>query len=89
MRDRAIKEWQDKAGLQPPKPAICQLWQQLQNQCFVAIKVAELEMSGIRDGDGCWSGSDVLDHVWNDLRTTIERLRAAYYAEDSARSDRE
>jgi len=46
-------------------------------------------MSGIRDDDGYWSGSDVLDHVWNDLRKTIERLRIAYSAEDSARSDRE
>jgi hypothetical protein len=46
----------------------------MSDAAFALIKVIELEQSGIRDGDGSWSGSDVLGGTMRDLVGLIERL---------------
>jgi len=76
-----IEAWQKNAGLHVPSPTICALWTKLQDACFEAIKIAELEKSGIRDGDSFWHGSDVIGATLSDLQDICARLRAAYDAE--------
>jgi hypothetical protein len=46
----------------------------MSNTAFELIRVIELERSGIRDGDGCWSGSDPLGGTMNDLRELLRQL---------------
>ena len=73
--DLKIQAWQEQAGIEPATGKLHDLWCELQDRCFEAIKVAELEKSGIRDGDGHWYGSDVVDHTLFDLYDTIRKLR--------------
>jgi hypothetical protein len=37
------------------------------------IKIIELEISGIRDGDGYWHGSDPLWHTVHDITEAFKR----------------
>ena len=43
--------------------------------CFELIKIIELEISGIRDGDGYWHGSDVIGGLEADLCRAIGHLK--------------
>jgi hypothetical protein len=79
--EMAIKEWQKNAGLHVPSPAIHELWCELQQTAFAAIKIAELEKSGIRDGDSGWHGGDVIGGTLQNLQDVCARLWAAYDAE--------
>src|SRR5437763_1066080 len=79
--EMAIEAWRKKAGLNAPPPAICKLWNKLQDKAVETIKIAELEKSGIRDGAGYWIGSDALRAIWNELRSAISELESAYKAE--------
>ena len=56
----------------------CELWNRLQDACVKAIKLAELEKSGVRDGDGCWVGGDVLGDLFTGLPAVVSRLEEAY-----------
>jgi hypothetical protein len=47
---------------------------ELSNGAFEIVKIVELELSGIRDGDGFWHGSDVIGHMVNDLANLCQRL---------------
>ncbi len=78
ITDMEIKAWQERAGLKPATGEVLNLWCELQSVAFEAIRIAELEKSGIRDGDGCWHGGDVLGGMWSDLKTVVTRLEAAY-----------
>jgi len=75
-----------RAELGAPSYEIGKLWCELQEACFDAIKIAELEKIGIRDGNGYWNGSDVLGAVWHGLEADIKRLREAYDAEWKAKN---
>jgi hypothetical protein len=46
----------------------------LSDAAFEAIKIIELERSGIRDGDGFWHGADVIGHITGRLADLCERL---------------
>lgn len=74
--EMAIKRWQKNAGLSVPDPEVRSAWRDLQDKCFTTIKVAELEMSGIRDGDNAWHGSDVIGAILGDLNEVLSRLMA-------------
>jgi hypothetical protein len=69
-----IRAWQKTAGIEPGPG----LWRELQNAAFETIRIAELELSGIRDGDGHWHGSDVVARVLNNLQNIISGLRKSY-----------
>jgi hypothetical protein len=75
-----IAVWQEKAGLNVPPATTIALWSELQELAFEAIRVAELEKSGIRDGNSCWHG-DVLDGTFSNIENIVTRLRAAYTIE--------
>jgi hypothetical protein len=70
-----MEAWQKAFGLQPATGEVFDAWCRLQDACFEVIKVAELEKSGIRDGDGYWHGSDVVGHILSNLHDAINRLR--------------
>jgi hypothetical protein len=69
-----IEAWQKKCGIEPATGGRLDAWRRLQDVCFEAIKIAELEKSGIRDGDGYWHGGDVVGHLCSDLREAVDRL---------------
>ena len=70
-----MEAWQKAFGLQPATGEAFDAWCRLQDVCVEAIKIAELEKSGIRDGDGYWHGSDVVGATLSDLHDAISRLR--------------
>jgi hypothetical protein len=73
MRNLEIETFQRKARIHIPDPTTIRAWQELQQQAFQVIKIAELEISGIRDGDGCWGG-DVIGGTLRDLECIVSRL---------------
>jgi hypothetical protein len=81
MTDLRTKEWQEKAGIKPATGERLKRWHALQDACFETIKVAELEISGIRDGDGFWHGGDVVSHVWQQLVQITASLKDHYDSE--------
>lgn len=56
--DAEILAWQKHAGLVPPTGRQAEQLRRLQKLAFELIKICELEISGIRDGNGYWYGSD-------------------------------
>jgi len=70
-----MEAWQKAFGIEPATGEMLDAWCRLQDACVEAIKVAEPEKSGIRDGDGYWHGSDVVGHTLSDLHDAINRLR--------------
>jgi hypothetical protein len=72
----AIAAWQKATGIEPATGERAEILHRLSNACFEAIKIIELERSGIRDGDGCWHGSDVVGGITGDLIRLCQRLNA-------------
>jgi hypothetical protein len=58
------------------------LWSHLAQVAAEAVKVSELEISGTRDGDGYWHGSDVVGHTFGELRDAIAEIER-YYADEN------
>jgi len=76
--DFEIAEWQKKAGIKPATGEQEEILLALSRAAFEAIKIIELERSGIRDGDGFWHGGDVIGHMTSDLTERCARLMASY-----------
>lgn len=55
-----IRDGQEPSGIFPATGDRARILNDLSNAAFEAIKIIELERSGIRDGDGYWDGSDVI-----------------------------
>jgi hypothetical protein len=56
--------------------------EEVSQKCFELIKLVELERSGIRDGDGCWHGGDVIGGMVTDLRELAHNLERAMREEN-------
>jgi hypothetical protein len=82
-RDAEIAARQAAAGIRPPSAERARLLREMSNEAFALIKVIELEISGIRDGDGYWSG-DVLGSLGEDLVALIEAHEKAMRREDGS-----
>jgi hypothetical protein len=81
--DAAIREWQKRAGIQPPSGREAALLEELSQAAFNLIKIIELHRSGICDGDGAWHGSDVMGGTLNNMA----RLCSAYMEATGAETD--
>jgi hypothetical protein len=81
ITDYRAAVWQEKAGLSVPPATTIALWSELQELAFEAIRVAELEKSGIRDGDSFWHGADVVGATLRELEQVVARLQSAYAIE--------
>jgi hypothetical protein len=66
--------WQKEAGIEPASGERLDLLSRLSDAAFEAIKIIELEKSGIRDGDGCWHGSDVIGTMASELTSLCKQL---------------
>jgi hypothetical protein len=82
--DRQIAAWQRKAGIEPATGGRAQILNELSRAAFDAIKIIELERSGIRDGDGYWHGGDVIGGMTGDLTELCARLMETYKVEETA-----
>jgi hypothetical protein len=60
--------------VEPASGERAEILSDLSNAAFEAIKIIELERSGIRDGDGYWHGSDVIGGITGNLIRLSERL---------------
>jgi len=60
MRNATIENWPQHSGIKEATGDRRNLLQQISDMAVELIKVIELERSGIRDGDGYWSGSDAM-----------------------------
>jgi hypothetical protein len=78
MTNRTIEAWQKRAGIEPATGERAEILRALSEAAFDAIKVIELERSGIRDGDGLWHGGDVIWHMANELTSLSARLMRSY-----------
>lgn len=72
--DANIAAWQEQSGIKPATGKRAELLSRLSNTAFEAIKLIELELSGIRDGDGFWHGSDPMHATIRELAVLCERL---------------
>jgi hypothetical protein len=78
LTDARIAAWQEAAGIEPATGERAAILCKLSDACFEAIKIIELERSGIRDGDGYWQGSDVIGHLTGDLTELCAQLNCTY-----------
>lgn len=73
-RNAEIEAWQKAHSIEPATGHRAELLCQISEAAFELIKVIELERSGIRDGDGFWSGSDVLGGTIGNLSGLAQKL---------------
>ena len=65
--DASIAAWQEQSGIKPATGKRAELLNKLSQAAFEAIKIIELELSGVRDGDGYWHGSDAIGYTIDEL----------------------
>jgi len=80
IRDAAIRGFQDNAGLNPVNGERRELLEQMQRDAFDLIRAIELEISGIRDGDGYWSGCDPVNELVNRLGELNSSERNSFHS---------
>ena len=66
--------WQNEAVISPAIGEYAEVLDALSQAAFDTIKIIELERSGIRDGDGCWHGSDVIGAMTCELTELCRKL---------------
>ena len=76
LTDANIAAWQEQSGIKPATGKRAELLGKLSQAASETIKIIELELSGIRDGDGYWHGSDPMHAMIGELAVLCERLRA-------------
>jgi hypothetical protein len=67
----------EQTGIEPATGERARLLDELSQAALEAIKIVELERSGIRDGDGYWH-ADVIGGMTGDLNKLCERLMKTY-----------
>lgn len=73
-RDANLIAFQEHTGLKPARGRRRQVLERMQQAAFDLIKIFELEISGIREGDGYWAGSDVVHGMVDELRILERKL---------------
>ena len=67
IRDANNASFQEHAGLEPARGQRLELLKRMQQEAFDLIRIHELEISGIRDGDGYWGGCDPVNETVSQL----------------------
>jgi len=88
-RDAEIKERQALIGLKPAVGRQAELLRAMSDAAFTLIKVIELEHSGIRDGDGFWSGADGMGGTIGKLVAIIDAYEQEWREEWEDRQRKE
>jgi hypothetical protein len=77
ITDLGIASWQQEVGLTPATGEYAELLNKLSDAAVEAIKIIELERSGIRDGDGYWHGCGVIHEITNNLIGLCQQILAS------------
>ena len=75
MRNTNIEIFQEQTGLKPACGQQLDLLERMQQVAFDLIKALELEISGIRDGDGNWGGCYPVSELIFELGTLEHKCR--------------
>ncbi len=81
MTEMTEQEWRAevkrrKADIEPATGDYAKALNQLSEAAYKAIKIIELERSGIRDGDGFWhDGEHMFSHVIGGLTVWCQRVQ--------------
>ncbi|MDP2601897.1 MAG: hypothetical protein Q8S00_04810 [Deltaproteobacteria bacterium] len=62
-RDSVVRDFQRKAGIEPATGGALKVLRRMQEAALDVIRIVELEVSGIRDGDGYWGGACGLEDI--------------------------
>jgi hypothetical protein len=73
LTDANTKAWQEHAGIKEATGYYRENLRAMSQAAFELIKIIELEISGIRDGDGYWHGSDPQWHTVHDITEAFKR----------------
>jgi len=73
--DAKIQDWQQRAGIEPAQGERLKTLDGLSQLALELINVVALERSGIRDGDGCWHGSDPVEGLVRQLGRCLRYKR--------------
>jgi hypothetical protein len=94
--NKLVSELKEKAqmkallkALQKPSEKEAELLRKMSDKAFELIKLIELELSGLRGGDGYWHylGGEVMDGAAADLGALIERYLSIQLKIDDGLSD--
>jgi hypothetical protein len=86
IRDARIQDFQTRAGIKPVEGPRAERLNRMSQLAHSLIQIITLEKSGIRDGDGYWSGSDPLGGTIHEL-VRLEREDLAAWEAESAERD--
>jgi len=84
-RNAEIEAWQQASGLKPSEHQ--SLLGEMSVTAFELIRIIELERSGIRDGDGYWSGSDPMGGTARALAGLIQEYESRMITRAQERKD--
>ena len=73
-RNSQLEVFAQRTGVRPAHGERLEVLLHLSEEAFELIKMVELEISGIRDGDGFWGGGEPLCGCTRSIRDHYERL---------------
>lgn len=82
--DARLADFARRTGIQPATGEWAGTLERIQKIAFDLIRIAELERSGVRDGDGFWHGSDPLFALIEDLAAINEARLSPYLRQQTA-----
>ena len=88
IRDKGIRDFQKRAGIQPALGERAEALSKMSKRAYDLIQVIALEQSGIRDGDGYWSGGDPIASIVHDIARLEREDLAAWRATSSQRTEK-
>ncbi len=74
LRDYRLEAFAERTGIQPATSELASALTDLQKVLHAATDIIPLEKSGIRDGDGGWTGCDAFGEALDDVLRQIKRV---------------
>jgi hypothetical protein len=74
IRQFQIEQFEAQTGIKSATGDEAKVLNDLSKLAYELIRVVELERSGIRDGDGYWSGTDPIQHICKDIDGRMREL---------------
>jgi len=69
-----MEAFREATGIRPLSGEAAKFVKELQSVCLSTALMLENELSGIRDGNGYWQGSDIVGGLCEDLAAAAERV---------------
>jgi hypothetical protein len=79
LTDAKIQAWQEEHGITPVTGERAALLEKMSALAVELIQIAQLELSGIRDGNGCWHGGEPIAQTLYEM----DQLRDRWCEEDA------